>query len=544
MLYVKNNMAVIYLFQASLFIYVCYLAGEFIRVKMHITQEEIIIKKTVYSIGLGYGFIGTAGLIFALFGLYKPVFFYMLGIFIIVLEHNTLYEHFSWIRLYLRKISNIFTFLNQKYKRYTFLKVIITLWVILYILISLMPSAIDYNDGLYYHIPFAMELVQSESISFPVRDSITYGYLPLFAETLYGIPMTLFHNFVSFKVIQLSAYFLLLLLLIDFMKKHIHNEQLIIIMIVLLLSNMPLVYNALNGGMIDIFTFFFGFAAVLALIELLIPNTKPNYIESSLSVSGIFLGLALATKYLALFFGVLCAILITWFFFKHKESIKDVVRKCIIYILPVILLGGFWYIKNILLMGNPFFPFFSTQDNTIGLQQDVGRFVLDRTFLNFFIFPFLLFGKKLLFLPYPFMTAVSFIILYIMMVFFLFKKKITSVMLILFVCMELYLLMLFFFSHQIRFVIPALILATLLIIIEFDAFFTKIIPNSFTFNRLFSWCVKICALLFFVITINSSTLKNNIQCLIGIQSVNQCLTEKITPYINAPNSNLQFYNTQ
>ncbi|MEK7519655.1 MAG: hypothetical protein AAB581_00195 [Patescibacteria group bacterium] len=537
-------MGIIYLLQAAVFIYLSYLGGKFVCDRIGITGHATETRIFVYAVGTGYGVIGTAGLLFALAGLYRPIMFCALATVIAFLARDTLRRHIVFLRSvsFAQHVRNTGEYLRQGYARHTLIKVIITAWILLYCAISLLPSAVDYNDGLYYHIPFAMEIVQSSSLSFPVRNEAEYGHLPLFTETLYGVPMTLFHNFVSFKVIQLSAYLLLLLLLVDLAKKYIRDERFVWVMVVFLLANMPLVKNALDGGMVDIFTFFFGFTAVFVLAELVASRIKPDHTASAMFVSAIFLGLALATKYLALFFGVLCFVLIAWFCLKHRERIGDIAKRYAVYAVPVALLAGFWYVKNIWYTGNPVFPIFSAEDTGIGFQESVNRFVLERTVLNFFLFPFFLFGKELFFLPYPLMTAASFAALYVMTAVLFFKKRVLPIMLVFFVCMELYFLMLFFFSHQVRFAVPALILSAPLLALTLDALFTDFVQRTPTIHRLFSFGVGILAGILFAVSIGSATLSDNLQCLVGIKDSNRCLEEKVGPYLNAPdNSYLEFY---
>lgn len=508
-------MPFLYLFQTLSFVYVAFLAGKLVCDYFDIASKDAYIKKTVYAIGIGYGIIGNAGLLLALFGLYKPLFFYALALSIALLSRKMMGVHYRSLKEEFRSKHSWYA-IKKWYVDHTLIKIIITAWILIYVALSLVPSAMG-SDGLAYHIPFAMEIIDTGLISFPVKNNYNYGHLPLFTEILYGIPIMLFKNFISFKIIQFGTYLLLLLLIVDFLKKHALNKLFVWVGLVFLLATMPLAKSALDGGMIDIFTTFFGLAAVLALIELAVAREKTENAKKILLTSGIFLGLALSTKYIALFFAVICFMLILFYCIRTKETLRGILGKLAFYATPVILLSGFWYFKNIISMGNPFFPFFSAYGKEfMGLVND---FVLERTLPNFFIFPFSFFGKDGMFkLPYAMLTAASFFGMYAMMAFLFIKKRLTTLEILLFLSIELYLFFLFFFSHIIRFAVPVLVLIALLIALLLD----KIITDLRSSARL-NWYAGIIAGALFVVSMASTTLQKDLSCLLGFTSREACL---------------------
>jgi len=139
----------------------------------------------------------------------------------------------------------------------------------------------------------------------------------------------------------------------------------------------------------------------------------------------------------------------------------------------------------------------------------------------------------------------SFTAMYALMLFLLIKRKITPVIAILFVCMELYLLFIFFFSHIVRFAIPALVLAAILIALAADALTAR------SAHRFFSAAAGVFAAMLFAASIASTTLSGEIQCLLGIQSSATCDQKTAgaeiypTQYINAHLQNetvLEYWN--
>jgi hypothetical protein len=75
---------------------------------------------------------------------------------------------------------------------------------------------------------------------------------------------------------------------------------------------------------------------------------------SWLALTGICIGFALGSKYLAVWSFVLIAgfILITLI----RQSIKNIVRSLLIYVVFAALVGSVWYLKNLFLAGNPVYP--------------------------------------------------------------------------------------------------------------------------------------------------------------------------------------------
>ena len=508
-------MSLLYLFQALSFAYIAFLAGKLACEHLGIASKETRIKKTVYAIGIGYGIIGNFGLILALLGLYKPFFFYALTLGIVLLSRKTLEARYRSLKEGFRD-KRTWHAVKNWYADYALIKIIITAWVLIYAAISLVPSAMG-SDGLAYHLPFSMEIIDTGSISFPVKNNYNYGHLPLFTEILYGAPIMLFQNFISFKIIQFSAYLLLLLLVVDFLKKYVRNRLFAWVGLALLLATMPLAKSALDGGMVDIFTAFFGLAAILALVELAATREKTENTRKILLVSGIFLGLALSTKYIALFPAVICSLLVLFYHLRNKEKFSAIVSACMLYAVPVIMLCGFWYVKNIIYMGNPFFPFFSSYGKEfVGLVND---FILERTLPNFFIFPFSFFGKEGIFtLPYAMLTAASFFGMYAMMAFLFVKRKLTTLEILLFLSIESYLSFLFFFSHIVRFAVPILVLTALLIALLLN----KMTANLRSPARL-TWYAGIIAGVLFAVSMASTTLHKDLSCLLGFTSPEACL---------------------
>ena len=73
--------------------------------------------------------------------------------------------------------------------------------------------------------------------------------------------------------------------------------------------------------------------------------------------SGIMCGFALGSKYTSvLSFGSILATLLIWAVVK-KENIKTIITVLLYFIVPAVVVSSPWYLRNIILTGNPLFPY-------------------------------------------------------------------------------------------------------------------------------------------------------------------------------------------
>ncbi len=111
--------------------------------------------------------------------------------------------------------------------------------------------------------------------------------------------------------------------------------------------------DLLPSGYVDMFTIWFGAAALFSLCE-----WQQSGEHKALIWSGIFSGLALGSKYTAgaLALSVLALIFVVDIL--HKSVRTRLGKDLVVFLLPVVLVFLPWMIKNQLAVGNPFYPFF------------------------------------------------------------------------------------------------------------------------------------------------------------------------------------------
>jgi hypothetical protein len=519
-------MNLLYILQASLIIYFSFLIGKKSILWLHLTFPRKT--ETFYSIVLGFGWLGLIALIFSLFSLYNIASFWVLFALVVVLSKETVSSHIKLIcssDFY----KNLFLKSKLWLAEYTILKIIILAFVLMYFLLSLLPSLI-YGDGIAFHLPIILKIIDDGRMSIPLlgpftlEPNLSYGYIPVLAELIYSIPILLFKSFGAFRIIQLSALFILIRLLIEFTSKKFKNGLSATLLSIVLLSCMPLTKLALEGGMVEIFTMLFGILSTLLLVQMIVDDLPP---KETILASAILVAFSASTKYIGLFYGVLNGLLLLYYFYNQKFSVKKTFKNLLFYALPPILIAGFWYIKNLVYLGNPVFPMLSAEYKEFA--NSVYCFVFEPSLWRFPLLPFSLFGQGMTFkLPFAFLVAVYFAGSYLMTIYLLFKKNLSKLEVILLALAEVYLLLMLYTTHQLRFAIPAIVLICILFVLQLD----KIIDSYKKIQPFYRISIVLVSIALFGGA--ALSLKTEILCLVGH-------TDKTTCAAKATRSTLLIY---
>src|SRR3989344_4284707 len=445
--------------EALVFIYSAFLFGELV-IRLFRIQEESKLLRLTYALMLGYGAWGFTGLILSLLCLFSTPYLWLVALGLFVISLKDVISHFHLFLASLRAGK----WFSQFFKEHGWFKFIIAIWLIADFIIVFVP--ITGHDTLDYHLPIMKALVSEEKLVFSASDETQ---IPVFGEIIYSVPMQMFKEtsppFV-FQLIQFSSLPLFLCLFFGFIRRNVSRQFLSFVGVLLILSIMDFLREVLHGGYVDVFAFIYGLGSALLLIQ---SATDRTLDRSRLLLSALFLGVALSIKYTGFIFGAIDFLVLLVAFFRSRAGFSQNLRQIIIYGLVTVFIAGFWYLKNFLIFGNPIYPMFSVPE----FDHAVQWFIMDRTVLNFFYFPFFRFSQwfiqdvetssRLIVLAY-------FIFSYLLFTLLAITKKIRLVEFLLFAFVELYLAFLFISSHQYRFLLPAEIMLTPLLVIMFDNF--------------------------------------------------------------------------
>lgn len=208
-------------------------------------------------------------------------------------------------------------------------------------------------DNLAYHLPFVAEWFNTGSIM-PHYYSAFAGPLSYYPSNfeLLDLYVTLpfghdyLVNFINYPFVILvgMAFYAIL--------RRIKVKSLIGMAFTALFLAMPVIMRQIGVPLVDLmFTYTF-LLSVYFLIAFLDQRKPTALIPLAFSI-GLFAG----TKYLGLVYGFPLVLIVLIYFLKwFGNNKKLLIRYSLLFIFFTILGGGFWYIRNLLSIGNPIFP--------------------------------------------------------------------------------------------------------------------------------------------------------------------------------------------
>lgn len=181
-----------------------------------------------------------------------------------------------------------------------------------------------------------------------------YQNVPRIMDTLYVLSFSLLHTYSVVRLIQFSILITSIFSAYLFIKKSLGNIS--AILFILIIFSLPLgIPELATIGYVDIAALSFLLIGLVLAICFLFFNKK-DYLVVSL----IFWAMSVGTKYTTLtaFAAFIVSFLIVYWF-KNKSFRRLLDKKVFLKIvLGMVIFGGYWYIKNIVIYGNPVYPFF------------------------------------------------------------------------------------------------------------------------------------------------------------------------------------------
>ncbi len=223
------------------------------------------------------------------------------------------------------------------------------------------------NDALAYHLEHPKQFIQNHKISYlPLtRESLwPFQTEMLFTASLllHGTTLAQLFHWCFYLLITLSAYL--------FGRRFYGNS--VGWWAALVFACTPVVLAQSSEAYVDLSLTFFVFLSIYALwLKDEISDQKSSIL------CGLFIGAALATKYLALPVFIMIFILL-------GVRAKSKIAAASFFVLATFLVAGVWYLRSFLILENPFYPFLSNFFGGHGFGSgNVSMPVSENLFLRF-----------------------------------------------------------------------------------------------------------------------------------------------------------------
>lgn len=329
-----------------------------------------------YASGLGFGIVGYA--VFFL-GLLHGFYSFSLGLLFIFLLIVSLTGWLWAVKLPLHTTPPKPCLRGE---RLAFLLLLFCL--LLGVLLTLTPEI--GKDALIYHLAVPKLFLKHHGFYF-IPGNI-FSHYPLHSEMLFLIGLFLQGDILA-KGIHFLTLLFILLGMYQFVRyrMEMHNFPALSL---LLFCTIPSVFLISHMAYNDLFIALYTMSAVFAFI-----NWSRNIKKGWLILSGIFTGLAIASKYTALLLPLLGFLGILWASRQHRLTTSRTFCFLLIYGLTLILIGCPFYIKNWVMTNNPFYPFLYSIFGGREWEPEQAHFYdlfvqnlgMGRTFLDYILLP-------------------------------------------------------------------------------------------------------------------------------------------------------------
>lgn len=294
---------------------------------------------------IGFGGLGYLALLMGLFGQFTATSLAILGLTAFIISYKHFYHLICQVPIIAQKAKK-----HSKSHPFSLLLYIVMFTIVIWLYLVAMQPPIA-NDELNYHLPEVNLILSTHSIPFNLDGHFFYGNIPKLMEIIFAIAVSL-SGYSLAHALHFAFFLSFLLLLIGLIKKYYDTQTALLAAVLISIYN-DFIWNA-TVGYIDAATVSLEISALLLVVDWSLSKRK-----SSLLISAILIGLALSIKYAA--FATLAFILliiVATFITNRPKKFKEIIQTAGLYSLVVLIFSGFWYIKNLLLYKNPFYPLY------------------------------------------------------------------------------------------------------------------------------------------------------------------------------------------
>jgi 4-amino-4-deoxy-L-arabinose transferase-like glycosyltransferase len=213
------------------------------------------------------------------------------------------------------------------------------------------------HDAMNSHLEGPKVFIREHAIGFHAY--INFNNFPLGIDLLY-IPMLMIKRLPMTQLVTFFFFLMCLGIVYEFGRVYL-KSPLIGMLSAVLLCLIPRFVGQFNHPTIDVGLTFYIILFALAVAGWLYAGN-----EKYLHLSGLILGLGLGVKYTALPF---LLIFVAWILIQRllleNKPVRQTLSKTGLMLIIAVIVCSPWYIRNIVLFGNPFFPFYDDFFETI-----------------------------------------------------------------------------------------------------------------------------------------------------------------------------------
>jgi hypothetical protein len=200
-------------------------------------------------------------------------------------------------------------------------------------------------DELAYHLPIARAIDSTHAVQQLLHAHDAYGNLPSLAESLYAAALAI-DGTALVHALQLTVLLAFVALATAFVRE-LCGARAGAVTAIALLAYPDLTYLA-TTGYVDAAATAFEVGALLLVLRWLMRNTAAD-----LPAAALLIGFAASVKYTSLFTAGVVGITVA-----AIAARRHVSRPAFVSAGVALVAGGFWYAKNLIRFGNPFWPFY------------------------------------------------------------------------------------------------------------------------------------------------------------------------------------------